>query len=89
MTFELWEDAYVLGLLFMALAILRKTIGALPWETVPMGRGGPTLSGLTKILPVIKQESASLEMMTCGPQASAVLMRIAAISRDPQQDKTI
>lgn len=35
MTFELWKDAYALGLIFMALAILSKTTGTLVWKTVP------------------------------------------------------
>lgn len=35
MTIELWEDVYVLGLIFMALAILSKTTGTLAWEIVP------------------------------------------------------
>lgn len=92
MTFELWDDAYVLELILMALAILSKTTGTLAWEMVPnahfhVGRGGPTLCGLKDSY--IKQESASLETDDCCPQASAVLLRIAAITRDPQQNMAI
>lgn len=59
----------------------------LPFPSYPaMGRGVPALSGLKNILPIIKQESASLETDDHWPQASAILMRIAATTRDPQQD---
>lgn len=78
----------------MALAILSKTIGTLAWEMVPsahfpMGRGGIIFSGLKQILLIIKQESASLETDDSSPQAPAILILIAAASRDPQQETAI
>lgn len=38
---------------------------------------------------ITKQESASLETDDCYPQVSAVLLRLAATTGDPQQDTAI